>query len=170
MHRLYRNGNPLLDRWQHLDQLSEIVPGARQSLPLDVWRESECRSDFELGLRLDARHTPAEIAPYLADVKLIVLQIDRFEDGRFLTQAHDLRQVFNYHRELRARGDLILDQIACMNRCGIDSFEFPQPVPGAAVQRALRTFSLRYQPDSSLGIDIRAARRNRAKQIGESQQ
>lgn len=171
MHRLYRNGEPALEQWRHLDEWPAVDRHGHFTVPLAVWLNApDAVPATPVGVRLTAHDDVAALAPSVDRADLIVLVVERFEDGRFLTQVNDLRQQYGYRNEIRARGDVIIDQIAFMSRCGINSFEFSQPVAADAVRRALGAFTLRYQPDASYGFDIRAARRTRLKQQGEVQQ
>ena len=45
-----------------------------------------------------------------------------FNDGRAFSHASLLRERLGYKGELRAVGDVLIDQIPLMLRCGIDSF------------------------------------------------
>ncbi|MCQ1856330.1 DUF934 domain-containing protein, partial [Neorhizobium galegae] len=45
-----------------------------------------------------------------------------FNDGRAFSHASLLRDRLGYRNELRAVGDVLIDQVPLMLRCGIDSF------------------------------------------------
>lgn len=53
----------------------------------------------------------------------VVLEFPAFRDGRAYTQARILRERFAFRGEIRARGDILRDQIDFMIRCGFDAFE-----------------------------------------------
>jgi uncharacterized protein (DUF934 family) len=50
-----------------------------------------------------------------------------------------------YTGELRASGEILVDQINFLRRCGFDSFAPQAPLNPAAVDRALSQFSEVYQ-------------------------
>lgn len=75
----------------------------------------------------------------------IVLDFPSFTDGRAYSQARLLRERYGFTGEIRARGDILRDQIWFMTRCGIDAFEF-DGAGSSAAQDALREFTFAYQP------------------------
>ena len=86
----------------------------------------------------------------LADVKCdvhgfstIILDFPAFKDGRAYSQARLLRERYGYTGEIRARGDILRDQLLFMARCGINAFEFAGDTEGA--NEALEEFSFAYQ-------------------------
>jgi uncharacterized protein (DUF934 family) len=57
-----------------------------------------------------------------------------------------LREEFNFTGQLRATGDVLYDQWAMMNRCGINAFELADNVSLENFQTALGELSGAYQP------------------------
>ena len=58
-----------------------------------------------------------------ANRPLVALSFAKFADGRAFSYAELLRERFGFKGELRAAGDVLLDEIPLMLRCGFDSFE-----------------------------------------------
>ena len=56
----------------------------------------------------------------LAGVDRIDLQFPKFTDGRAFSQARLLRGRLKFAGELRATGDVLIDQLVQMARCGFD--------------------------------------------------
>jgi phosphoadenosine phosphosulfate reductase len=82
-----------------------------------------------------------------ADRPLIVLNFAKFSDGRAFSYAEMLRERFGFKGELRAGGDVLLDEIPLMLRCGFDSFEVVNEPTLRALKRGhLPGVSLFYQP------------------------
>ena len=54
-------------------------------------------------------------------VQRIDLHFPKFSDGRAYSQAFLLRRRLRYEGELRATGDVLVDQVVQMQRCGFDS-------------------------------------------------
>ena len=65
---------------------------------------------------------PLAIAVCLQDIERIDLHFPKFTDGRAYSQAFLLRRRMGFQGEIRATGDVLIDQIPLMLRCGIDSF------------------------------------------------
>ena len=94
-------------------------------------------------------------------------QASAFGDGRAFSYAILLRQRHAFAGELRAVGDVLLDEIPLMIRCGFSSFD----VTNEATLRALREarmpkFPVAYQPGLSAG-ETRDASRPWARRLVE---
>ncbi|MGD0719895.1 MAG: DUF934 domain-containing protein [Roseiarcus sp.] len=78
---------------------------------------------------------------------LVVLEFAKFADGRAFSYAELLRERFGFKGELRAGGDVLLDEIALMRRCGFDSFEVVnEPTLRALKRGGAPGATLFYQP------------------------
>lgn len=80
----------------------------------------------------------------LEQLRLIEVNFPAFGDGRGYSAARILREA-GYAGELRACGDVLIDQIGAMMRCGFDSFLPDQPLDPALVEAALARFPYPYQ-------------------------
>ena len=65
-------------------------------------------------------------------------------NGRGYSAGRILREA-GYVGELRAAGDVLVDQLPLMRRCGFDAFVPDKPLDPAAVERALTRHKLVYQ-------------------------
>jgi uncharacterized protein (DUF934 family) len=82
-----------------------------------------------------------------ANRPLVALSFAKFADGRAFSYAELLRERFAFTGELRAAGDVLLDEIPLMLRCGFNSFEVAnEPTLRALKRGALPEASLFYQP------------------------
>lgn len=97
-------------------------------------------------LVLDNTEDVTRLGERLDGVELVVLQFPKFTDGRAYTQARLLRERLGYTGELRAAGQVYIDQIPFMLRCGFDSFASAQKGFAEAVAKAHSLFSVVYQP------------------------
>ena len=97
-------------------------------------------------LVLDNTEDVTKLGPRLEGIELIVLQFPKFTDGRAYTQARLLRERLGYTGELRAAGQVYIDQISFMLRCGFDSFASAQKGFAEALAKARSLFSVVYQP------------------------
>jgi uncharacterized protein (DUF934 family) len=97
-------------------------------------------------LVLDNTEDVTRLGERLDGIELIVLQFPKFTDGRAYTQARLLRERLGYTGELRAAGQVYIDQIPFMLRCGFDSFASAQKGFAEAVAKARSLFSVVYQP------------------------
>jgi uncharacterized protein (DUF934 family) len=83
----------------------------------------------------------------LEGIKSIVLNFPKFTDGRAFTQAVMLRKRAGFKGEIRATGDVLVDQLQQMARSGFDVAELRADQDLAAGQRQLDRYSEFYQAD-----------------------
>ena len=83
----------------------------------------------------------------LQDVQTIELHFPKFTDGRAFSQALMLRRRCGFTGEIRATGDVLIDQLSQMQRCGFSSAVL-RADQDIAKGRELRShFSAFYQGD-----------------------
>lgn len=88
-----------------------------------------------------------DLLPFLDRLPLIALVFPAFNDGRSYSKAELLRARHAYRGDLRATGDVLIDQIAHMLRCGFSSFEITHPTTLARLEAGERGgIPLHYQP------------------------
>ena len=95
-------------------------------------------------VRLEAGDDARALLPHLSHLTLVEIAFSSFRDGRSYSAARILREA-GYVGELRAQGDVLVDQIPFMRRCGFDSFAPEAPVDAAALSRALDRYDATYQ-------------------------
>ena len=89
---------------------------------------------------------PRDLA--LEGVARIDLQFPKFTDGRAYSQAFTLRRRLGFQGELRATGDVLVDQLQLMQRGGFDSAVLRPDQDVAIAQRQLALFDRFYQGDA----------------------
>jgi uncharacterized protein (DUF934 family) len=95
-------------------------------------------------VRIESGEDARELLPYLDRLQLIEMNFPVFGDGRGYSAARILREA-GYVGELRASGDVLVDQIGYMVRCGFDSFAPDQALDPIALKAALSRFPHNYQ-------------------------
>jgi uncharacterized protein (DUF934 family) len=84
---------------------------------------------------------------------LVALEFPKFADGRAFSLAQLLRQRYGFKGELRAVGEVLLDELALMFRCGFDSLEITNEPTLHALERGWRPpVSMYYQPSIALEV------------------
>ena len=96
-------------------------------------------------VRLEPGDEARDLLPHLARLRLIEINFPVYGDGRGYTAARVLREA-GYTGELRAVGDVLVDQIAFMRRCGFDAFAPEVPLDPIDAQAALDRYAEVYQP------------------------
>ncbi len=72
-------------------------------------------------VRREPTDDPRALIPHLSRLSLIEVSFPKFRDGRGYSIGSILREA-GYTGELRAAGDVLVDQIGPMRRCGFDAF------------------------------------------------
>ena len=88
------------------------------------------------------------LAVSLEGVDRIDLNFPKFTDGRAYSQAFLLRRRRGFQGEIRATGDVLIDQLVQMQRMGFDSAVLREGVDASAAQRQFDRFSAFYQGDA----------------------
>lgn len=84
------------------------------------------------------------LLPSLDRIALVEVAFPAFGDGRGYSAARILREA-GYAGELRAAGDIGVDQLIAYTRCGFDSFAPDKPLDPALVETTLNRFADVYQ-------------------------
>lgn len=84
----------------------------------------------------------------LEGVRRVDLHFPKFSDGRAYSQAFLLRRRLGYGGEIRATGDVLVDQVLQMQRTGFDSAVLRADQDLQAARRQLDRFGGFYQGDA----------------------
>lgn len=149
---LIKLGQPEENTWA-LSRLDDALPHTRPVIvPLSLWLEHSDDSGLAPWLASDTELT-RELAERLASAPLVAIDFPSFTDGRGYTLARLLRERFDYPGEVRAIGDVLVDQLYYMSRCGFDALALREDQHLDDALRALGAFSVSYQP----GVDVKEA-------------
>ena len=128
----------LPDNWRTIADGDALPIDGRAIVSLDRWR-AEQAALVALGVPIGGRVEAAEMidpeSDDIARLAVIALVFPKFTDGRAYSTARHLREVMGYRGQIRATGDVLLDQLPLMLRCGFDAFE----IVDAATIQALKT-------------------------------
>ena len=90
---------------------------------------------------------PYSLKDRLATLARIELHFPHFTDGRAYSQAYLLRRRLGFKGDLRATGDVLIDQLVQMERTGFSSAVLKEGVSAADAERQFARFSGFYQED-----------------------
>lgn len=94
------------------------------SLPrFQAERETLLAREGALGVWLDSDESPKAIAGDLDRLAVVACNFPAFSDGRGFTYARLLRERYGYEGEVRAIGEVMLEQAPFMVRSGFDTFD-----------------------------------------------
>ncbi|MEZ2219637.1 DUF934 domain-containing protein [Rhizobium sp. RCC_161_2] len=105
---------------------TEELKATEEQKPLlsldDLIAKAEESNDVGLGVVIKPADDVTKLQPYLDRLAIVAVAFPAFSDGRAFSHASLLRQRLGFTNELRAVGDVLIDQIPLMLRVGIDSF------------------------------------------------
>ncbi|MBB3637297.1 MULTISPECIES: DUF934 domain-containing protein [Variovorax] len=99
-------------------------------------------------LQLPNDADPLAIEVCLADIERIDLHFPKFTDGRAYSQAFLLRRRLGFTGDIRATGDVLIDQLVQMERTGFSSAVLKEGVDASDAQRQFDRFAAFYQGDA----------------------
>ena len=91
---------------------------------------------------------PLAIEENLQDIERIDLNFPKFTDGRAYSQAFLLRRRLGFKGDIRATGDVLIDQLVQMERTGFSSAVLREGVDVSDAQRQFDRFAAFYQGDA----------------------
>ena len=98
--------------------------------------------------RLVLDNTADPRAHDLSAVRVVELQFPKFTDGRAFSQARLLRQRLGFAGQIRATGDVLVDQLQMLQRCGFSQAVLRADQAVEAGQRQLARYGSFYQGDA----------------------
>lgn len=146
---LVKNGELVESSFVDVSAADTIPPTGPVLVSLAQWqaqRDALIARGTPLGIRLHSDQPPELIAADLPHFSLVALEFPKFRDGRAYSYARLLRERYGYTGELRAVGDVLLEQLFFMMRTGFDAFEIASADPLGDYKIALADFSVWYQP------------------------
>ena len=163
---LIKAGKVVEDAFFDASQADAVPPSGAVIVSFDQWqaqRDALLARGAPLGIRLHSDQSPELVAADVQRFALIALEFPKFRDGRAYSYARLLRERYGFKGELRAVGDVLMEQLFFMLRTGFDAFDLQQsPDPVAAFQTAMGDFSVWYQPTGDgrkTAVELRLGRR-----------
>jgi uncharacterized protein (DUF934 family) len=146
---LIKDGELVADPFVNAAALDVLPAGGALIVSAAQWRaqrDTLIARGTPLGIRLKSDEPPELVAADLAQFALVALEFPRFRDGRAYSYARLLRERYAFEGEVRAVGEVLLEQLFFMLRSGFNAFELSGGDPLADYRTALGEFSVWYQP------------------------
>lgn len=131
-------------------RLRDDPPHDEPAVTLDAFLAGQADAT---AVRIEAGDDARALLPHLARIALVEVSFPTFRDGRGYSAARVLREA-GYAGELRAAGDVLVDQIPFMRRCGFDSFAPEAPIDPVTLERSLGRYRDHYQPAADSAVPI----------------
>ena len=114
---------------------------------IDILQAGDVRPEANVNVLAVANDADvAELS--LEGVDRIELDFPKFTDGRAYSQAYLLRRRRKFTGDIRATGDVLIDQLVQMQRTGFSSAVLKEGVDASAAQRQFDRFATYYQGDA----------------------
>lgn len=132
---LLKHGEWILDHWRFYPD-DQPIPATKPKI-VTLARLKGDDGEFlfhcacNLGVRLEPHEKVEELEPWLVRLQLVALVFPKFADGRAFSSAAMLREHYGFKGEIRAVGEVLVDQYPFMRRAGFDAFEVAE---GRALQ------------------------------------
>lgn len=135
---LWKNGKFTADPWRTIRMGEDAPPSGHVIVPLEWWksvRDIFLTSNVPVGVRLEPDEDMSALVEDISRLSLIALSFPAYTDGRSFSRAQLLRERHGFSGELRAVGEVLIDQLHLLERSGFDAFE----ITNEATARALHT-------------------------------
>ena len=136
-------GEPLL---RFRDDIEHQEP----AVTLESFLEGQTNAN---AVRLEAGDNARALLPHLEQLALVEVSFPTYRDGRGYSAGRILREA-GYRGELRAAGDVLVDQLPFMRRCGFDSFAPEAAIDPATLARSLARYTDHYQPAADDAVPV----------------
>ncbi|NVP55922.1 DUF934 domain-containing protein [Mycoplana rhizolycopersici] len=111
------------DPWVIESEETKAGSNEKAILGIDSFLAKVAEGDEQgFGVLVNPADDVRRLADHLDRIALVAVAFPAFNDGRAFSHASLLRSRLGFKGEVRAVGDVLIDQIPLMLRCGIDSF------------------------------------------------
>lgn len=152
MAKLIKARKAAQDSWQQLKaadgETTVVVPASGAVIvSLAIWKAQRdaLLARGNVGVLLEPNEEPGELAADVGALPLIAVNFPSFQDGRGYSTARLLRERYGYKGELRAVGDVLIDELFYLSRVGFDAFALREDQDIDACLKVFDTFSEVYQ-------------------------
>jgi uncharacterized protein (DUF934 family) len=145
---LIKEGKLVNDPFKNVSACDTVPAKGPVIVSIDQWivrRDDLLKRSGLIGIWLKSDEHPEAIAGDLVHLSLIALEFPSFRDGRAYSYARLLRDKYDFSGEIRAVGDVLLDQLHFMVRSGFDAFEVESEDSLGAYNIAATDYSVWYQ-------------------------
>jgi uncharacterized protein (DUF934 family) len=135
---LWKAGAFVADPWHAAADEADLPIDGHALVSLKRWRAEQLALTAHgqpIGVRVEPSDTLDVATDHLDRLGVIALAFPKFTDGRAYSTARRLREQWHYKGEVRATGDVLLDQLPLMLRAGFDAFEITNSPTIAALKR-----------------------------------
>lgn len=147
-------------RWQTIGDADAAEPNPTPRphalLTLEQWHSVRAQWPAALPVGVIVPNTAdvTDLQPDLPRLQLLQLQFPKWTDGRAYSQARLLRSRLLYAGELRAAGEVLVDMMPLLQRCGFDSAQLRDGQDPDTARRTLGLIAEHYQADAQQWLPL----------------
>lgn len=126
---VFRNGRFEADGWRRLPEDEGLPADGGVLLSVSrLIREADAGSlaNRPVGVIVEPADRVSDLLPYLGRVSVVAINFPKFNDGRGFSHAALLGRA-GFSGEVRAVGNVLIDQVGYMRRLGFTAFEVSHP-------------------------------------------
>ena len=147
---LFKDGAFIADPFRAWAEGDDPASVRYTHIPVPVFlanREAVLNNPHPNGLLVAPADHVEDVAADLGRFASIAISFPGFTDGRGYSSARLVVERYRFAGEVRAIGDVLMDQVPLMRRCGINAFVVTHPATRKALETGhLTTVNLFYQP------------------------
>ncbi|MBW7469950.1 DUF934 domain-containing protein [Marinobacter sp. M216] len=158
---IFQDGSIQRDDWTVVPRPAEgeslkIPEQGKALIPADLWLAGyeHFAGNYSVGVWFDSHDEPEILEGKVNELPVIAVNFPKFSDGRGYSIARLLRERFGYENELRAIGDVLLDQLQFMKRCGFSAYALRPDKDIKKAVRCLNFFSQGYQAATDTDVPL----------------
>lgn len=147
MQNLINTTSVLANNWViHLEDETSIPETGNVIVSVNYWLNNKPTLEGRnIGLCVFGDTDLTLISDDIHNFQLIAIHFPAFTDGRGFSQARLISERLNFQGEIRAVGDVLIDQLHFMKRCGINTFLLSEGIEPELALAHLHTFTHPYQ-------------------------
>lgn len=155
---LFKDGAFIADPFRGWAEGDDPATVRYTHIPLKMFLDSRAAvlaNPHPNGLLVSPGDKIEDVAADLGRFASVAIAFPAFGDGRGYTSARLLAERYAYQGEMRAVGDVLMDQLTLMRRCGISAFVVTHPATRKALETGhLTTVNLFYQPIGTTEVPV----------------
>jgi uncharacterized protein (DUF934 family) len=143
------SGNPIPQAAGDYLRFRDDVAADEPAVSLDAFLEQP----NAVSVRIEAGDDVEQLLPHLERVRLVEVDFPKFRDGRGFSTARMMREA-GYTGEIKATGDVLVDLVWFMRRCGFDSFAPDVAIDPEVLEASLNRYPHVYQHAADDSVPI----------------